>query len=473
MQNDFLNRIIHGDALTVLPTLPAGFFHTCVTSPPYFGLRSYNGIPATAWPEVRYSLWGFEVVVPPMTCELGHEADPKQFIGHMVQIFREVWRVMRDDGTVWLNMGDSYSAPGKDRTETQASKRSTLQGGLKTQFATLKQQAKRSEGVKYKDMLMIPAMLAIALRDDGWYLRSDIIWSKPNPMPESVYDRPTKSHEYIFLLAKSRFYYYDADAIRTEPKYPDLIKYAWGRAIDASIDDPRKGTGTERRKAVQEQFKNLPEGQKNIRKARTKSRTYDETYTAKTRPNGERQPGFKDWDDLSKADQMRIGANKRSVWTVPTHSFQEAHFATFPPELIVDPIKAGSSQHGCCSACGAPYIRQTKKTLVPTDGACNTHVIDERDHKADKQSRAANFQKDGVLTAHVYQVETLGWKASCKCEAPIVKCRVLEPFSGAGTTALVANKLGRDFVAIELSGEYVPMSENRLSNELGMFSPLP
>lgn len=307
-----MSEIIHGDCLKVLAGLDDKMFQTCVTSPPYFGLRAYDGVGKTKWPAMEYLFFGFTITVPEMECELGHEKDPKDFVGHLVLIFREVRRVLKDDGTIWVNMGDSYASAGKDRTEEQSIAKSGLQGGKKTQMQSLKQQSKITAGLKRKDMIGIPFMMAFALRDDGWFLRSDIIWSKPNPMPESVTDRPTKSHEYIFLLSKSKDYYYDSKAIRTEAKYPGVMKYAWGRAIDGSIKDVRNGNGEQVRKDKQ-------------------------------RGHSRRHEGFNDrWDNMTKAEQQELGANKRSVWEITTNSFPDAHFATFPQDLIVDPIKAGS-----------------------------------------------------------------------------------------------------------------------------------
>lgn len=383
--SQYVNRILSGDSLFELRKLPAKSIHCCVTSPPYYALRSYAGIAPTSWPAMKYSIFGFEIEVPAMVCELGHEPDAKQFIGHIILIFREVWRVLRDDGTIWVNMGDSYVTSGKDRTEAQANANSTLKGGLETESQVLKQQSKITDGLKPKDMIGIPWMMAFALRDDGWYLRSDIIWAKKNTMPESVTDRPTKSHEYIFLLSKSQKYYYDAEAIKTPAA--ESSKQRWDQDVLSQTGSARvPGKTNGNMKAVGGPMKNLPDGQTNIRKARDKQRGHHR-----------RHAGFNDrWDSMTTVEQSSMGANKRTVWHIATNSFKDAHFATFPEELITDPIKAG----------------------CPIDGI------------------------------------------------------VLDPFSGSGTTAIVASKLGRKFIGIEISKDYVPMSEKRINEELGMFSPL-
>lgn len=459
---DYINKILQGDCLTVLPTLPEKSIHCCITSPPYWGLRSYHGIPATSWLQVDYSLFGMPISIGPMTCELGHERDPKEFIAHMVLIFREVKRVLRDDGTCWVNMGDSYAGYwgekyahkpfGEDRTPDASTVHNKPSPDFKNNY------------YKPKDMMGIPFMLAFALRDDGWYLRSDIIFSKANCMPESVTDRPTKSHEYIFLLAKSDKYFYDAEAIKTEPKYPDVIKYAWGRAIDGSPTDARAGTGEERRVAVRDKF----HGNKPRPGVGTKGGNQGKQRGHENR----RYDGFNDrYDEKQSEDPIR-GVNKRTVWHISTVGYPGAHFATFSEELVRDPVKAGTSEYGCCSECGAPYKREVDRELVPGPKAAKNFVVDKRDEDADDGDQGSNRQKDGHKNGWLYESKTTGWKAQCTCNASVVPCTVLDPFSGAGTTFMVAHKLNRRAVGIEISPVYVPMSEKRINDELGMFSPL-
>lgn len=254
-----------GDCLEVLKTLDDASVHCCVTSPPYFGLRDY----------------GHEG-------QIGLEDSPDAFVAKLVEVFREVRRVLRDDGTLWLNLGDSYV--GSANNGGVASK--TMQG---TQAATGKNlPTKGGEGLKPKDLIGIPWRVAFALQADGWYLRQDIIWHKPNPMPESVQDRCTKAHEYIFLLTKSARYHYDAEAVaeaaaNREPGNKSH-KHADAAALDASGRSRTKlGLGS------------------------------------------------------VEASETR---NKRSVWTVATHPYKEAHFATFPPALIRPCVLAGCPTGG-------------------------------------------------------------------------------------------------------------------------------
>jgi DNA modification methylase len=224
----------------------------------------------------------------------GLEPTPELYVKHTVDIFREIWRVLKKDGTVWLNLGDSYSGSGG--TSGQGPEHTNF-GKPKTErmYAT-ERNGFVPNGLKRKDLVGIPWRVAFALQTDGWYLRSDIIWHKPNPMPESVKDRPTKAHEYIFLLTKSVKYFYDADAI-----------------AEKSID-PESFTGRRKRNPVQMEKHDAKNCKMKIRNKMT-----GKLYPKK---------------------------NKRTVWTVPTKPFAEAHFATFPPDLIVDCIKAGCPENG-------------------------------------------------------------------------------------------------------------------------------
>ena len=248
------SRCIIGDSRDVLGTLEDRSIHTCVTSPPYWGLRDYGH-----------------------DGQIGLEETPEEYVESMVAVFREVRRVLRDDGTLWLNLGDSYAS-------------GPASGGQGKQWEGNNQ---RPPGLKPKDLVGIPWRVAFALQADGWYLRSDIIWHKPNPMPESVTDRPTKAHEYVFLLSKSARYYYDAEAIK---------ETATGRA---------PGNKTHKHTAAYE--------------------------------NGDER-------SRTKGGLLNVGAvdtrNKRTVWTVPSRPYSGAHFATYPPDLIKPCIMAGAPAGG-------------------------------------------------------------------------------------------------------------------------------
>jgi len=259
-----MNQIFTGNALSVLRTLPTNSIHTCITSPPYWGLRDYG-------------VYG----------QLGLEKTPEQYVAVLVELFREVRRVLRDDGSLWLNLGDSYSGSGKGAYGdgiVRFSDRSNLQ---KTSAGTSCGRFRKAEScLKPKDLVGIPWRVAFALQTDGWYLRQDIIWHKPNPMPESVRDRCTKAHEYLFLLSKSPRYYFDAGAIKEPSKYPL---------------DNRKARASKNHKRIPTEL---------VSGVRPGTRTYP----------------------------LR---NRRDVWTIASKPYRGAHFATFPPTLVEPCIRAG------------------------------------------------------------------------------------------------------------------------------------
>ena len=309
-------RILVGDCLEQLRTLPEESVHCVVTSPPYWGLRDY----------------GVEGAI-------GLEPTLQEHLETIVTVFREVRRVLRKDGTLWLNYGDSYTAAqgiNKDGSPRLPKVPTTIQNvptdrkpgqqdlpaGWSTRKVSRTSRVTRDNnfGLKPKDLVMMPARVALALQADGWWLRSEIVWHKPNPMPESVRDRPTSAHEKLFLLTKAARYFYDAEAVRVA-----CSPNTHARRKDRERA-PRKGSDTYDRRAG----------------------TWKEKRTV--------------------AEQAEIGANLRNVWTIATHPFADAHFATFPPKLVEPCIKAGTSEKGCCPECGAPRVRVVEADLsqVPT-----------------------------------------------------------------------------------------------------------
>jgi DNA modification methylase len=299
-------RILTGDVREMLKTLPDQSVQTCVTSPPYWGLRDYG-----------------------VAGQLGLESTPDAYCAAMVGVFAEVRRVLKDDGTVWLNLGDTYAAQ-RGGTVMPAE---TLAGGVSGRGDEI---AKRGRGVgyqphrnasslglKHKDLIGVPWMVAFALRADGWYLRSDIIWSKPNPMPESVTDRPTKAHEYIFLLSKSRSYYYNAEAI-AEPA---------SDAMFAQIDQGYNGEG---RKDY--------EGAGVQNPSSVKARIIGNARKRADRFGGNKHDGDSTKHSDGSVYTGNITRNKRSVWHIATQPYSGAHFATFPEALIEPCILAGSRE---------------------------------------------------------------------------------------------------------------------------------
>ncbi len=363
-----LDTIICGDVFDKLPEIPTGTAHCVVTSPPYWGLRDYG-----------------------VDGQLGLEKTPEDYVAKMVEVFREVWRVLRDDGSLWLNLGDSYASGGRGggqdgpAGEKQRSNQGALLGAKKP-----------PPGLKPKDLCGIPWRVAFALQADGWYLRQDIIWHKPNPMPESVRDRCTKAHEYIFLMTKKSRYYYDAEAIKE-----NTLPASHERAIRA-VSDSHKNI-------------NIPgQPQHTLHKARAHGDGYNVPATR----------------------------NKRSVWTVPTAPYKEAHFATFPPDLILPCILAGCPQW-VCKKCGEPRRRivdrikssdSTYETRGKTRAQCGVE---------EKTAYNSGFKADGKST-------TTGW-TDCNCNAGFDGGTVLDPFMGSGTVAAVSYENNRHYIGIDLN----------------------
>ncbi|MFD0868789.1 DNA-methyltransferase [Paenibacillus residui] len=333
--------IIQGNCIEVMPQLEAESFHTCVTSPPYWGLRDYS-LTQTYWPEVTYTpMPGLSpMTVPEWTGCLGLEPTPEMFVAHMVKVFREVWRLLRKDGTLWLNFGDSYAgAPRRDEgfNERWHGKHylSDKQGD------TVRQRPKRilPSNLKSKDLVGIPWRVAFALQADGWYLRSDIIWNKPNAMPESVRDRPTKAHEYIFLLSKSEKYYYDKDSIKEPMAESSLARLS--QNIEAQQGSYRANGGT---------------------KTNGPMKAVGKAYSFSRKVNEGKVPGKPAQHREEREDIKYYGyRNKRSVWNVCTAQFSEAHFATFP-EILIEP----------CILAGAPV---GGRVLDPFGGSGTTYKV--------------------------------------------------------------------------------------------------
>lgn len=390
-------KYLVGDVREVLHGLPERSVQCIVTSPPYWSLRDYK-IPSSIWggsPDCEHA-WGNEQVAnkrdsnrgelewstggdpaakitgtPPSQGQycskcgawrgcLGLEPTPRLYIEHMVEVCRELWRVLRDDGTFWLNMGDCYASQGGGEV---AQTKWQVQGASDTQSSGASRRP--PIGLKPKDKIMMPHRLAIALQDDGWYVRQDIVWSKANPMPESITDRPTTSHEYIFLLAKSARYFYDADAVRE------------------------------------------PHAEKSY-----------QVYTTPFKGDGDQSKGdrFNKWLEEGEGRQLNpMGRNLRSVWNITTQPFPEAHFATFPERIPEICIKAGTSQRGCCPKCGAPWERVVEKVQPPSEMRNRS----DETKMSFKPTQVGGGQKlQDWYDAHPPQ--TVGWQPSCECDPDVL-----------------------------------------------------
>ena len=430
--------LLLGNCLDVLATLPDESVQCCVTSPPYWGLRDYGtadweggnadcdhqGKPMRTKAQINANCSGGRDVknatakqfyknicgkcgATRIDNQFGLEETPVAYVENMVAVFREVRRVLRDDGTLWLNLGDSYSGVAGSSMDKERSK--TIN------FATLPKRKDLEGGLKHKDLAGIPWRVAFALQADGWWLRQDIIWHKPNPMPESVTDRCTKAHEYIFLLTKSARYYYDSEAVKE-------------RGVMVAGDS----AGSMQRDT--QETHGLGGGNSGINLAKQK-------LAAELRKNGY---------------SMR---NKRSVWTVTTKPFRGAHFATFPPDLIEPCILAGSATK-CCAVCGAPWERVVERIAATSKKCPKTDTMYQaQGGTGEKKTGTIGMSGGGRIDGYS---NTLGYQPTCECGGETQPSMVLDPFSGAGTTGAVAVQHGRRYIGIELNPDYLEMSRKRI-----------
>lgn len=358
--------IRHGDCREVLRTLPADSVHCIVTSPPYWGLRDYG-----------------------VAGQIGLEQSMHEHIAILVDLFREARRILRKDGTLWINYGDVYCSTDKWGGGGGNTGKQTIAEDGEVPSWQVRKKRQPQIGLKPKDRMMLPARLAIALCDDGWWLRDEIIWHKPNPMPSSVRDRTTPAHEMIYLLSKSARYHWDFEAMQ-EAASPNTHARTAGKNSGVNVDR----VPVSKKIKVPGAWDLGPGGHGTIHRGGRTSATYVDMpgVTPKSAPE----------DSLVKAKgsfhatttEVLPFRNKRSVWTVASAAFAEAHFATFPPALIEPCILAG------CPAGGT----------------------------------------------------------------------VLDPFGGSGTTGLVADRLGRDAILIELNPEYAAIADRRLRGDGGMFA---
>ena len=426
-RRDMTVSIRVGDAREALRDLPDGSVHCVVTSPPYWGLRAYKGDPGM----------------------IGMEPTFDEHLENLVSVFREVRRVLRDDGTLWLNYGDAYAAA-RGGTHMPAE---TLAGGVggytedgertnrnRDDGYSPRRDAQRM-GYKHKDLMMMPARVALALQADGWWLRSEVVWHKPNPMPESVTDRPTSAHEKLYLLTPSARYFYDAEAVRTEEVLP--------------------GDSDRRKRRQKWDNKSAPDrGQPT--KAGIRPLSPDEDYEG-VAPGASRRPpkgGQAEWDATGVT-----GANLRNVWRIPTAPYKDAHFATFPPALVEPCIKAGTSEKGVCAGCGAPWKREVDTPRIPDE---------VRNRRKDQKMGFHPRQVGSGTKMNKWRNEnpptTTGWLPTCECNAETVPAVVLDCFGGAGTVGLVADRLQRDSVLIEISDEYAAMACKRITADAPMLA---
>lgn len=377
--------LLQGKSQDVLKQFPDNTFHTVVTSPPYWSLRDYFNDE-----------------------QLGQESTPEEYVKNVVSIMKEVKRTLRKDGTVWFNIGDSYN---NSSGFCRATKDWEREGRSK---GSADKKAIKHPIIKIKDLMGMPWRVAFALQEEGWYLRCDIVWQKTNPMPDGAKDRPTRGHEYIFLLSKSPKYFYDYYRILEDTEeHPDSIQ----------------GFGAKDQKG---------------------------TYRM----------------DQERTFQHYGKRNKRAVWSQSVATYRGGHFATYPAKLIEPCIKASTSEKGCCVECGVPWERIFEKVEIEKPAPDNKIILKNmmgsgEDIFADFDEETKTMYRDKAGTIKVLELVSMGWEKQCNCDTDeVMSCLVLDPFNGTGTTGEVALTNKQNYVGIELNEEYLKISRDRLSNTI-------
>lgn len=392
------------DALEGLRQLDSGSIHCAITSPPYWGLRDYG-----------------------VDGQIGQEPTIDLYVQSLVEVFRELRRALRADGTLWLNLGDSYASSGRAGKQQLSKFGERYRGGGKKHSEASIGRSPTPQGLQQKQLLGVPWRVAFALQEDGWFLRSEIVWVKLNPMPESVEDRPTGTHEKVFLLSKSPRYFYDQDAIRERTR---------------SDNHPRK----------------FRPGQKSGDPSFVKSNA-----------------GY-----LSSIEGVLSTRNARNfwnaydifeLWEIATQAVSEKHYATFPEELVRRCLLAGTSSKGVCSRCGAPWIREVEvsgetprekmEELGPSDYA-NAQPIHEQ-----------GLDHAGSHGSNIRERVTTGWSPTCSCLGKVDKEHpkpgmvtpsvVLDPFMGSGTTGKVCERFNRDWIGFDLDERNIEIAKRRIT----------
>lgn len=397
-----------------------------IFSPPYWKLRKYKGQQGIEWGEMSYAPMADvpEITIPGWQGDLGAEPTPAMFIGHLMLVMAEMWRVLKPWGTVYVNLGDTYSGSGgahKPHHKSPGLSKSAKRDGYA--FREEDRPDHKKYGLKEKSMVGIPWRFFFAAQAQGWIMRRDIVWAKgvsfmPNyagsSKPESVLDRPTTTHEYVFQMAKSPRYYFDMEAVKEDAK-------DWGKR--------------ERNKGAY-----VGEG---------------------VMPNGQPNKGFKD------CDSAVTGRHLRSVWVINPAQYKESHYATWPVKLVEPMIKASTSQTGNCPKCGKPWIRQTTKKTEFMSGSGQAGRTAEY---VNANGKWAGIQHGvNLKLGPVSTTATTGWVPSCACDAgDPVPATILDPFSGSATTGEAALRLGRNYIGLDISEEYATVLAPKRLNAVQM-----
>jgi len=534
MKDKWINKIHCGDNIELLKQLPEESVDCVITSPPYWGLRFYGECNEKIWggnPNCEHD-WGeshtrhqeapgktslvkqkgLEYTVTTHTCtkcgawkgQFGLEPHPNMYIEHLVEICREIYRVLKKTGSFYLNLGDSYyNSPAGNKELTQ----SISKGTAKAQDEASKKRVFRPDGkwLRPKQLLLVPTRAAAALQEDGWILRNDLIWAKPNPMPTSVVDRLNNTYEHIFFFVKNENYFFDLDVIREKPSTGiDYVRKASGvkgnegamnrqSLQDISNNPLGKNPGdisTFESVTIDKEAEKLSaEIEYHVNKIFVLAKQRDrETYGGKYSDCGEGKDGKstqeylvsirKTADDYIKENELKgtlskvikdyahgyagnpAGRNPGDIYTITVQPFSEAHFAVFPPDLARKPL-ISSCPKEICTECGSPRERilEDIKQLTPEQ---EKDLKEQRERQQDYIK--AGGGRGGLPSTDLISTEkvTVGW-TECKCKAPFAPGVVLDPFNGSGTTCLVAKQEGRRYIGFDINPDYCEMARNRIA----------
>ncbi len=487
-----LRTVLLGDALQQLKTLPDGCVDLVVSSPPYYNLRNYGTPPviyggdpgcehdfvetervrrsSDSKPGAKSSSnpgsIARDVPVRSGTCskcgawegDLGMEPTVDLFVANLVSIMREVWRVLKPTGVVFINIADSY-ASGKGSCLNPGGGKDSLGQQRKADGAHPTHRGNKSElaaqKIRPKSQMLIPERFRIAMQLDGWICRDAPVWVKGreyadddvgmNPMPGSQKDRCTSAYEFVYMFTKEERYFFDWQAIAEPPRESSIARL--GQDVEAQTGSTRANGG----------------GKTNGNMKAVLSGSFARSTKYGDSPPPGQMPQH-------RADRENIDYNSvalvmpRNVWIFPTRGYKGSHYATFPPELPRRCILVGSSAHGCCSACGKPWVRVSKAEIAPGQ---NRNPQTEREQAGCAvENQGSKRHRDGDRGGHMV-VEQQGWQPTCTCDAPVSPAVILDPFMGSGTTAQVAEELGRDWIGIDLDARNMKLVEERLAKVRG------
>jgi DNA modification methylase len=431
-------HLIQGDVLH-LP-LADNCVQACVCSPPYWGLRAY--LPNDH---------------PLKPLELGHEESPDEYVDHLVLAFREVRRVIRSDGVLFLNLGDAYAQDSKWGGWSGGKNKGAILGGYNRHH--------RTSGRKEKDLLGLPWLVALALQADGWWLRNDCIWEKTNGMTESVEDRFVRNHEYIFLLAKSRYYYFDKIAVletavydgRRNLRYGGSAKHAHVGEEDGHVNTSSRDGGP---RWTADDEGRLVKARRDVWPAADDLAVWHYLFTNwPAQDQALLRAAYTNWcADL---------ANPRGVWSLACGSYDGAHYATFPTDLVRTCVLAATSAVGCCPVCRAPYKRLVEKVFVEQPDVSHERGIARVKAREGIEAASVPGNNWQGVPRGINQYRTLGWAPVCDHGVqPTLPCRVLDPFAGSGTVAQVCLDLGRSCLSVELNPAYLGLQTERVTRQM-------